>query len=398
MARTLTIVTTHGTFELDIREDERVLDTLSRNEIPWTAVALYHRDRLSGQFTLHPSLADTAADIPASVELFAFFQRNIDPLMHARQTIRVSPPGGGAEAVAEYLYRDMAAGKDDTLLLKQLSVEECRQAVHRSVHETLREHLGPDEGIVVGVSGGGDSNALLDALSSFSDYPIRIHPVIVQGPGEWNSGVPRARELCAQYGLELTVVSEEEAKRAIGATEGGLSITDRFAKVFPDDDFEFVGTLIIRRVLMRVAKEKGEKVISTGLNLEDLLGEVFALMGGQKPLLPLPARQIGEVKLLYPLWLVPKKIIDGCFPKYSFANYEDRYPSYAEGRTLYYNMAYWFTSMFPQMPERFLRWAARQGSEHPAEFPFDERLGFETLEPVNWALRERFIRMLRTVA
>jgi hypothetical protein len=117
-----------------------------------------------------------------------------------------------------------------------------------------------------------------------------------------------------------------------------------------------------------------------------------------RKLLPIPARPIGDVTLVYPLWMTPKKIIDGCFPKYSFSNYEDRYPSYAEGRNAYYSMAYWIASAFPGLPEKILAWAAREGSAAGAAFPVDEVLGYETLEPVNWALRERFLRMLRTTA
>jgi tRNA(Ile)-lysidine synthase TilS/MesJ len=396
MNRELIVVTTHGTSSFDIGEDERVLDALARNHVPWTAVATYLRDP-SGAYTLFPCLSGTGSSIPPDRQVFAFFQRNIDPFLHTNNTLQVSPPANNEEAVAEYIYANGAA-KGGPNILKRLSSNECKLAVRDAVAQTLRDTLSPGDKLVVGVSGGGDSNALLYALSQFDEFPIDIHPVIIEGPGEWNSGVPRARELAQAYNLPLTVVSEEESKAILGASTGGLGITDRFAREFPDDDFEFLGTLIIRRVLTSVAKSLDAKFIATGLNFEDLLGEMFAIMATERRLLPLPARPIGDVTLVYPLWMTPKKIIDGCFPKYSFSNYADRYPGYAEGRNAYYSMAYWMASAFPGLPEKMLRWAAKEGSAGETVFPVDEVLGYETLEPVNWALRERFLRMLRTTA
>jgi RimJ/RimL family protein N-acetyltransferase len=49
---------------------------------------------------------------------------------------------------------------------------------------------------------------------------------------------------------------------------------------------------------------------------------------------PFPRRVVDGVSIFYPLYRCPKRILDGCFPKYSLENYENRYPSHLHGRAL----------------------------------------------------------------
>jgi hypothetical protein len=108
----------------------------------------------------------------------------------------------------------------------------------------------------------------------------------------------------------------------------------------------------------------------------------------------MPVRRIGDVSLLMPLWLCPKRIIDGCFPKYSLDNYEARYPCFSLGRNLYYSVVYSMQSQFPGFIEQLAQGFSTAASENPVEYTYDEQLGFHVERLVPLALRRKFQKMV----
>ena len=149
---------------------------------------------------------------------------------------------------------------------------------------------------------------------------------------------------------------------------------------------------------MKVAREEGTPLVCTGLNLEDLLEEALYRLSNMKHPLPIPVRDVDieNLRRIFPLWLVPKKIIDGCFPKYSLDNYEMRYPCVSYGRSLYYQMAYVIQSAFPSMAERMLMGFSEIGKHFPLEYRRDPDLGFPILEDIPFVLKNKYLRMLHT--
>jgi tRNA(Ile)-lysidine synthase TilS/MesJ len=189
-------------------------------------------------------------------------------------------------------------------------------------------------------------------------------------------------------------MDENEVKALLGIPDDATSLIDRFEREFPGDDFEFVGTLLIRLALARHARDVGTRFICTGLNLEDVLCEnMFRLSTGLPPA-PVPVRDIGDVTLVLPLWLCPKRIIDGCFPKYSLANYQGRYPCFSLGRNLYYSIVYAMQSQFPGFPEQLAQGLSELAARSPATYVFDEQLGFHVERFVPLGLRTRFLKMV----
>src|SRR5205085_2744394 len=140
---------------------------------------------------------------------------------------------------------DNEGGTAETFL-KKLTPEECRSVIADRVADTVGEHIPEGAELVVGVSGGGDSNALLYGLTSLRDHGLTIRPVILKGIPDWDQGVPRAQELCDSYGLELEIVDEQELQELLGITDTSVPLIDRFEREFKGDDFEFLGTLLIR--------------------------------------------------------------------------------------------------------------------------------------------------------
>jgi len=184
----------------------------------------------------------------------------------------------------------------------------------------------------------------------------------------------------------------------LGMAPDTAGLIDRFEREFQGDDFEFMGTLLIRLALIKHAKELGTSFICTGLNLEDVLCEaMFRISSGLKPA-SFPARAIGDTTLIFPLWLCPKRIIDGCFPKFSLDNYDGRYPCFSLGRNLYYSLVYSIQSQFPGYAEQLARGISTLSLADPPEYSYDEQLGFHVERFVPFPLRQKFQRMISSGA
>jgi tRNA(Ile)-lysidine synthase TilS/MesJ len=391
----VSIVTAHGRQPLKGAPDERLVDMLQRNGVPWSAVAAYVAPKGGGELKLSPSLDKRLQEFEDTEEILLYFNRNVNPFLFSLNNFKIVESDNSEVQATDYFYQKFDNTRSSAeVFLKKLSPEECRLVIADRVAETIREQM-PDGGkLVVGVSGGGDSNALLYGLSQLRASGLEVHPIIIKGIPDWDLGVPRAQALCENYGLDLTVVEEDDVKELLGISRGSASLIDRFEREFKGDDFEFVGTLLIRLALLQHAKRLGAEFICTGLNLEDVLCEaMFRVSSGLRPA-GFPARRIGETTLLFPLWLCPKRIIDGCFPKYSLQNYDARYPCFSLGRNLYYSLVYAIQSQFPGYAEQLARGLSELSREAPVTYTFDEQLGFHVERFVPFPLRQKFLRMV----
>lgn len=387
-------VTAHGRQELEYQVGETLLEILRKNWIPWSSVSVYYKDELQGAEVITPAL-DTPLVSSKSGAYMIYFNRNVNLFKFGLADYSVAPAEGDEIAATEYFYQNFDNEKSEvTTVLKKLSPDLCRQLVAERVGEVLAA-IPKGSKIVVGVSGGGDSNALLYGMSiAAKQYDLDIHPVIIKGIPEWDEGVPRAQELSKKYGLPLHIVEDSNVREIFGVPSSGASLMERFEKEFQGDDFEYFATLIIRVVLSSLARKIGANNICTGANLEDVTSDaLFRVINGWTPA-PLPVRQIGDQTLVMPLWLCPKKIIDGCFPKYSLENYEMRYPCMSLGRSLYYGLTFNLQSNFPGIVERFIQGAASLAASDPTRYHRHEQLGFEVERQIPLPLLAKFERML----
>jgi tRNA(Ile)-lysidine synthase TilS/MesJ len=390
----VSLVTTHGRQQLVSEGGERLFDLLSRHGVPWSAVSIYMIPSDGGAPVLCPCIDRRLDDFPEAQELLLYFNRNVNPFNFSLGRFSTVAAEGAQEAT-EYFYQRMDnANSRSEAFLKKLSPEECKTIIADRVRECILDTVPPGTDLVVGVSGGGDSNAMLDALSRLGDHGLRIHPVIIMGIPDWDKGVPRAQALCERYGLDLKVMDEKEVRGLLGIAPDSMPLIDRFEREFKGDDFEFLGTLLVRLALIKRAKELGTQYICTGLNLEDVLCEaMFRVSSGMVPA-AFPKRVIGEMNLIFPLWMCPKRIIDGCFPKYSLDNYDARYPCFSLGRNLYYSVVYAMQSQFPGYPEQLARGFSEIGSREPSDYVYNEQLGFHVERAVPLPLLRKFHRML----
>jgi hypothetical protein len=96
---------------------------------------------------------------------------------------------------------------------------------------------------------------------------------------------------------------------------------------------------------------------------------------------------MGKVDILYPLWLTPKAIIDGCYPKYSQENYEARYPSRMYGRAYFYYLAQMLVDAYPGAGQDILMGASKLSRELYEELPYDQEFDTPTISPIPFDIR-----------
>lgn len=395
---TVSLVTAHGRQQLAAKDGERVFDLLERHGVPWSAVSIYMTPVDGGAPTLCPCLDRGLDDFDEARELLLYFNRNVNPFNFQLGRFDIVAADGDKEAT-EYFYQKMDNSNSRAkAYLKKLSPEECKTIIAERVRDCILKTVPPDTDLVVGVSGGGDSNAMLEGLTRLGDHGLRIHPVIIMGIPDWDKGVPRAQTLCDRYGLRLEVMQEKEVRGLLGIEPDSMPLIDRFEREFKGDDFEFLGTLLVRLALMARAAELGTRYICTGLNLEDVLCEaMFRVSSGLAPA-AFPKRVIGETNLVFPLWMCPKRIIDGCFPKMSLDNYEARYPCFSLGRNLYYSLVYTLQSQYPGYVEQLAHGFSELAEKTPQNYVFDKQLGFHVERFVPFPLRQKFGRMIGSPA
>lgn len=387
-------MTSHGRQTLHGARDERLIDILNRHHVPWSAVAAYVVPTSFGEPTLTPCLDYRLEDFEDASEILLYFNRNVNPFIFSTENFKTIDSDKPCQQATEYLYQrlDNERGIAEAFL-KKLSPEECQSVIADRVGETVRAHVPQEADLVVGVSGGGDSNALLYGLSQLGDH-VTVHPVILKGIPDWDAGVPRAQVLCDKYGLHLRIMEADEVKQLLGLPSDSVALIDRFEHQFQGDDFEFLGTLLIRLALSKAAKDLGTSYIVTGVNLEDIVCEnLFRVSSGLKPA-GVPVRKIGESTLVLPLWMCPKRIIDGCFPKFSLENYDARYPCFSLGRNLYYSVVYALQSQFPGYLEQLAGGMSELSLKDPVQYTYNEQLGFHVERYVPFPLLRKFQKML----
>jgi hypothetical protein len=78
----VSLVTAHGRTDLNYRTDERLIDCLERNNIPWSAVSIYVR-RGDGKLHLYNHLERQIPREERDAEFLIYYSRNINPFTFA---------------------------------------------------------------------------------------------------------------------------------------------------------------------------------------------------------------------------------------------------------------------------------------------------------------------------
>jgi hypothetical protein len=315
------------------------------------------------------------------------FDRNINylPLLdaaHVRDATTTPDP------VTEYAF---AANTYGHVTHVPLSVAACREFVQEAVDDFVSEHqhLFERTSVVVGTSGGGDSNALLTALSTATRHlSTQVRPVMLLGIPEWDAAAPRARELCGDLGLTLTHIGAARINALLGRPPTHPDWLGDFRRHFPADDIDVIGTLAIRLALADAARAGGSRCVVTGLNLEDVLAECFLRVAQGRLPLPFPVRDLDGTAFCYPVHRVPKKILDGCHPTYALANYRQRSIGVMMGRAIPYFLAQSMNATIPGIEFDLLEGFRTLPHEQPVA---ESGLGFATVPGAGQEATDRWM-------
>ncbi len=280
--------------------------------------------------------------------------------------------------------------KFDTIIDVEYTPDKCFDYIFNAVNSFFSEVELDDRKLVVGISGGGDSNTLLKSLVNNPKInKEQIVAVMCTGLDVWDSAKDRALHICQEVDVDLIFVGSEEICNIIGKQKSD-NWDEAFFDVFKDSDIDALGTLIVRKVLNHYALKHNAQAMITGLNLEDLLAESFFQLTKKKLPLPFPVREIDNTHLWFPLYEVPKKILDGCYPKFSLENYEQRNPDKLINRAVPYYFAQMAASVLPGYEFDLLNGFKKLSKTNKEPFVFDKDLGFSVTEPLSEELKGKW--------
>lgn len=353
------VMTQHGETELEGDPESSIGDVLRRAGILWSAVWTYLPGQ-DGKVKFVP--LGTRLDA-LSGSVIARANRNVDLL--GLSHLMTGDERDVADATTEWIFPGVGGGAYECSHAR-LSQEDCLAIAQQAVDQVLG--AWPEDlprRVVIGTSGGGDSNVLLTALVRSGQLALdNIVPVMLFSP-DMVEHRRSAHELCHDLGLSLIVLEPEQIAPRAGVRSVEAFFAE-FESAYPDADIDFAWTWLLRRTLAAAARERGISAVAVGANREDLLSEGFLRLARGLPPMPAPYRRIGTETFVYPMCHVPKKIGDGAYPRRSLANYKWRQASVASGRTVFYQLAYLLADHLPGMDVTLLDGFNRLGTEQGA--------------------------------
>jgi len=233
-----------------------------------------------------------------------------------------------------------------------LAEPQAREVVAAKVSAFMHEHATSTT-IVAGVSGGGDSNTLVEGLSRFAAAKAGTHQplcfTLVFDPVWPRAAAERAAELCRSHQVPHRVLGPDDVARLLGMRTSLPSFFEAFSAHYGRNAVHFFGTFIISAVARALCREVSSAEYCLGFNREDVLAELlYSLLNGRRPL-AFPVRCFGAFRLLMPVWDVPKRLLDACYPAYSARNYNERADTTTAQRSLIYYLAHGIEDVYPNL-------------------------------------------------
>lgn len=247
--------------------------------------------------------------------------------------------------------------KECTETVHELNADSAQKIVEDKVSKFMKEHSDASK-VIAGISGGGDSNTLVrslkKALTDNYDEKEIICFTLVFDPIWPASAARRAIELCKENNVQHFVYKDSEIENLLRMRGSLKDFYIEFGQNFGTNTSHFFATYLISLIARKLCRDHGTNEYCLGFNREDVLAElIFSLMNGHKPL-PFPTRQFGDIKLLMPLWEIPKIVLDTCYPKYSLENYQERLDTTTFQRGIIYYLAHSIDDVYSNLGLSFM--------------------------------------------
>ncbi len=378
----------HGQFNLQVPSDNlNLIDICKVNGLPFQSICFYYINKKNELRLVRDIYTNSIQELKREGINQVILQpnRNINFSKILQKDISVKP--ADSKFSTEYTFQSTEFEK---LVNFEFVPSKCFSYIQKSVDEFLTPLSLNNKKIIVGISGGGDSNTLLRTLVKNKKIKNeQIIAVMCTGLNVWDSAIERAQYICKEVDIKLNLVNSREICDIIGKKRSE-NWDEAFFEVFEDSDIDALGTLIVRKVLQHYVKKHNAQCMITGLNLEDLLAESFFQITKKKLPLPFPIREIDEVPLWFPLYQVPKKILDGCYPKFSLENYQQRNPDKLINRAVPYYFSQMTSSVLPGYEFDLLNGFQKLSELNTSPFHFEEDLGFSVNEPLSKMLKDKW--------
>jgi len=245
-----------------------------------------------------------------------------------------------------------------TETVHELNADSARKIVDGKVSKFMKEHSDASK-VIAGISGGGDSNTLVRSLrkalagNNGTEKKI-ICFTLVFDPIWPASAAKRAAELCRENRVQHFVYKNREIEKLLEMRGSLEDFYTEFGQNFGNNTSHFFATYLISLIARKLCREHEINEYCLGFNREDVLAELmFSLMNGYKPL-AFPVRQFGDIKLLMPLWEIPKIVLDTCYPKYSLENYIERDDMTTFQRGIIYYLAHSIDDIYSNLGLSFM--------------------------------------------
>lgn len=234
-----------------------------------------------------------------------------------------------------------------------LSADHIQEIVFGKIRDFLTaQDASPP--LVAGISGGGDSNTLVQGMHRYIarhdfDSSQVVCFTLTMLPIWPESATDRAAALCSEAGFEHRVLRPSDIGTALGMSRGPDELWRELSARYGPDLAHFFATFLINLTGRAICEEIGGSRLMVGYNREDIAAELlFCLINGRRPL-PFPVRRTGATDVLMPVWDIPKGVLDACYPHFSEQNYSERVESSAVRRSSIYYMAHGIDALVPSM-------------------------------------------------
>lgn len=349
-------------------------ELLLANRLPPTLFQAYE---VPGDGTLKAVPMSLALDeIPEGRKVILQCIRNTD--IDALRPTEIETVHHSQEPVAamfDFQYADES--KNPTHRVHLIDAAGIQDIVFGKISDFLTEQ-GPELPLVAGISGGGDSNTLVQGVHRYvTSHDLDASKVtcftLVMPPIWPDSAADRARALCSEAGFDHRVLYPRDMAELLGMNESPERLWEELSDRYTADLAHFFGTFFINLAGRAICDQVEGRNLLVGYNREDVMAELlFCLMNGRRPM-PFPKRRTGGTDVLMPVWDVPKNMLDSCYPHFSEINYTERVDSSAVRRSSIYYMSHALDALVPQMSTSLLKGTAKL---------MDELGGWQELSPV----------------
>lgn len=208
--------------------------------------------------------------------------------------------------------------------------------------------------LVAGISGGGDSNTLVQGTHRYiAEHGLDPAQVVcftlAMAPIWPESATDRAAALCDEAGFQHRVLHPADIGTLLDMSKEPDELWQELSERYSVDLAHFFATFLINLTGRALCEEIGGSRLMVGYNREDIAAELlFCLINGRRPM-PYPVRRTGTVDVLMPVWDIPKGMLDACYPRFSEQNYSERVDSTAVRRSSIHYMAHGLDALVPSM-------------------------------------------------